>query len=93
MIYWLLQRGADPSLAYYQGKPVKRTSTSTIETIFWYPDHPLQRDWQRRCQQWLLQRGYRRPPLPKYLREMRIDSKLPVEEKDVPLILPPTTKD
>jgi hypothetical protein len=93
MIYWLLRHGADPSVTYYQEKPVQRPDSTVIATIFWYPSKLPDPVWQRRCQQWLVQRGFKRPPLPKYLYDLRKEVGFPVEENDVPLILPPTTKD
>ncbi|OAX57054.1 ankyrin repeat domain-containing protein [Xanthomonas graminis] len=72
--YWLIQHGAD-----YGGYVV-------IEAVFWHPGNPNDPTWQRKCQQWLLQHGYKRPPLPKNYRDMRKAFGFPYEEKDIPLL-------
>ena len=58
----------------------------TIEAIFWYPVKPEGLELQRKCQQWLLQRGYKRPAISNYYRDMRKDFGFPYEEKDIPLL-------
>jgi hypothetical protein len=57
-----------------------------IESIFWRPGNPKDPSWQRKCQQWLLQHGYKRPPLPDNFRDMRKSFGLPYDEKDIPLL-------
>jgi uncharacterized protein len=81
--YWLLQHGADPGL----GEPPPRPKyQSVIKNIFWHPGDPTNPEWQRKCQQWLLQHGYERQPMPKSLRDMRQNLGFPYEESDVPLL-------
>ncbi|CTP85673.1 hypothetical protein A6R71_09330 [Xanthomonas translucens pv. arrhenatheri] len=72
--YWLIQHGAD-----YGDEVV-------IEAVFWHPGNPNDPTWQRKCQQWLLQHGYKRPPLPENYRSMRKAFGFPYEEKDIPLL-------
>jgi ankyrin repeat protein len=83
-VYWLLEHGADPSVDYMINQPTPRRSR-TIEAIFWSPVKPGWLEWQAKCQQWLLQHGYKRPPMPDVYRDMRKDFGLPSEEKDIPL--------
>ena len=83
-VYWLLEHGADPSIDYMINQPTPRRSR-TIEAIFWSPVKPKGLAWQARCQQWLLQHGYKRPAMPDVYRDMRKDFGLPSEEKDIPL--------
>ncbi|WP_087960731.1 ankyrin repeat domain-containing protein [Lysobacter antibioticus] len=79
--YWLLQHGANPD-----NDSEDPRFKATINSIFWYPSKPGYVDWQRKCQQWLLARGYKRPPMPEYLRDMRKAFGYPHEEKDIPLL-------
>lgn len=72
--YWLIQHGA------------KFNDEAVIEAIFWHPGNPDDPTWQRKCQQWLLQHGYKRPPLPENYRSMRKAFGFPYEEKDIPLL-------
>jgi len=85
--YWLLQHGADPSLVYEYEKPVHRMDSHMVQSMFWYPAPPISSDWQRKCQLWLLQHGYKRPPLSEQYRKMRQDFGVPSNEQDVPLPL------
>lgn len=71
--HWLLEHGA---------KPTKYT----IEAIYWRPTKLKDPVWQRRCQQWLLQRGIQRPPMPEGIRSMREAFGFPTDEKDIPLL-------
>ena len=71
--HWLLEHGARPE-------------QYTLESIFWHPGNPEDPVWQRRCQQWLLQRGYQRPPMPDSYRRMREAFGFPTDEKDIPLL-------
>ncbi|WP_158883393.1 ankyrin repeat domain-containing protein [Rhodanobacter sp. L36] len=88
--YWLLQHGADPTIDAYIPPPQPAPPRHRIiEDIFWYPTDPKNSShisWQRKCQQWLLQRGFKRPPLPDDYRDMRKTFGLPYEEKDIPLL-------
>lgn len=86
MVWYLLQHGADPELHYgFHGKQRTRDSYA-IQAIFWYPAKPQFQADQRKCQQWLLQRGYTRPPLEKGYRELRQSLGKPTSEQDVPLL-------
>ena len=71
--HWLLEHGATPE-------------KYTIESVFWHPGNPKDPTWQRHCQQWLLQRGYKRPPMPEGYRRMREAFGFPTDEKDIPLL-------
>ncbi|MCC5063254.1 ankyrin repeat domain-containing protein [Xanthomonas campestris] len=85
-VYWLLQHGADPTIEFAYGNPVHLKDSGIIEAIFWHPGNPKDPQWQRQCQQWLLKRGYERPPLPENYRSMRKAFHFPTEEKDIPLL-------
>lgn len=90
-VYWLLQHGADPKKAAMLDPipPSTEPRYSIVESVFWYPTSPKRADWlawQRKCQQWLLSHGYKRPPLPEDYRDMRKAFGLPYEEKDIPLL-------
>lgn len=84
--YWLLQHGAAPDITFSDENPVNRQDSPVIESIFWHPGDPASPDWQRKCQQWLLQHGYQRPPMPDHYRTMRKNFGFPYEEKDIPLL-------
>lgn len=71
--HWLLEHGAKPT-------------EYTVEAIYWHPGNPKDPTWQRRCQKWLLQRGYERPSMPKGMRKLREAFGFPTEEKDIPLL-------
>lgn len=86
MAYWLLQHGADPTVTYDYDQLIKRSDSHPIEAIFWHPGNPTNPEWQRKCQQWLLQRGYERPPMPEHYRRMRKNLAFPYEEQDIPLL-------
>lgn len=81
-VYWLLQHGADPKLGSL-GDPIRYP---VLEDIFWHPGNPKNPKWQRLCQQWLLQHGYQRPPMPQHYREMRQNLGFPYEESQIPLL-------
>jgi len=90
-VYWLLQHGADPKKAATLDPvpPSTEPRYSVVESVFWYPTDPKKLeaiDWQRKCQQWMLGHGYKRPPLPEDYRDMRKTFGLPYEEKDIPLL-------
>ncbi|MCC4620808.1 ankyrin repeat domain-containing protein [Xanthomonas cassavae CFBP 4642] len=72
--YWLINHGASFS------------DERVISAIFWHPGNPTEPTWQRKCQQFLLQRGIQRPPLPENYRSMRKAFGFPSEEKDIPLL-------
>lgn len=79
--YWLLEHGANPD-----SDSDDPTYKSTINAIFWHPGNPKNPLWQRKCQQWLLQHGYKRPPLPEQFRDMRERLGFPHEESQIPLL-------
>ena len=81
-VYWLLQHGADPRAGAH-GNPLRYP---IIDDIFWHPGGPQVEKWQRLCQQWLLQHGYQRTPMPEHYRKMRKTYGFPSEEKDIPLL-------
>ncbi|MEA9898228.1 ankyrin repeat domain-containing protein [Xanthomonas campestris pv. raphani] len=85
-VYWLLQHGADPTIEFAYGNPVHLKDSGIIEAIFWHPGNPKDPQWQRQCQQWLLKRGYERPPLQENYRSMRKAFHFPSEEKEIPLL-------
>ncbi|HUA80006.1 MAG TPA: ankyrin repeat domain-containing protein [Dyella sp.] len=90
-VYWLLQHGADPKSAAIANPipPATEPRYPVIESIFWYPTDPKKLeaiDWQRKCQQWMLGHGYKRPPLSTPFRDWRKTFGLPYEEKDIPLL-------
>ena len=77
-VYWLLEHGANPDN--------DNERKSTINAIFWHSGNPDDRTWQRKCQQWMLKRGYKRPPLGRNYRSMRQDLGFPHEERKIPLL-------
>lgn len=79
--YWLLQHGANPD-----NDDPDPTYKTTINSIFWYPSKPEHVEWQRKCQQWLLEHGYKRTPMPPSIKDMRKSFGYPTEEKDIPLL-------
>ena len=86
MAHWLLERGADPTLDYSYRKPVRNPDSHVIEAIYWHPGDPDDPTWQRKCQQWLLERGHERPPMPEHYRRMRERLGFPHEEARIPLL-------
>lgn len=86
MAHWLLERGADPTLDYASRKPVQNPDSHAIEAIFWHPGTPDDPTWQRKCQQWLLEHGYERPPMPEHYRRMRERLGFPHEEAQISLL-------
>lgn len=85
--YWLLQHGADPTIdAFINPLPPAPPRHRIIEAIFWHPGNPSDSRWQRLCQQWLLQHGFKRPPMPDAYREMRKSFGFPFDEKNIPLL-------
>ncbi|HEY8670180.1 MAG TPA: ankyrin repeat domain-containing protein [Terriglobales bacterium] len=86
--YWLLQHGADPTVRdpLIQSLFPAPPRYLAVEDIFWHPTNPSDPSWQRKCQQWLLQHGFKRPPLPEAYRDLRKTFGLPYEEKDIPLL-------
>jgi hypothetical protein len=82
--YWLLEHGADPKALDRRDGTAHRYPF--VEDVFWHPTHPRMNGWKRKCQQWLLQRGFSRPPMPDGLRKWRKDLGMPYKEKDIPLL-------
>lgn len=84
--YWLLEHGADPTP---KGSlpPSQDHRSLIIESIFWKPMKPDSkgREWQVKCQQWLLARGYKRPPMPEHYRRDREAFGYEIDESKVPL--------
>lgn len=86
---WLLHHGADPVQAgsvFKQLPPPAPHRDPIIEAIFWHPGNPNDPSWQRKCQHWLLDHGFSRPPMPQNYRTMRRNLGFPFEEKDIPLL-------
>lgn len=88
-VYWLLTHGADPeavgSLLRQQPPPAPKRNL-IVESIYWHPGNPGDPTWQRKCQHWLREHGYPRPPMPDSYRTMRKDLGFPYEEKEIPLL-------
>ena len=84
--YWLLEHGADPTP---KGSlpPSQDHRSLIIESIFWKPMKPGSKgsEWQVKCQQWLLARGYKRPPMPEHYRRDREAFGYETDESKVPL--------
>ncbi len=86
-VYWLLQHGADPSKKMIApARSANEGRMPILESIFWLPVKPQMIEWQRKCQRLLTGRGIRRPPMPAYLKQKRLQLNLPSEEKDIPLL-------
>lgn len=87
--YWLLTHGANPEVV---GNLLKQPPAPAphrnliVESIYWHPGNPNDPTWQRKCQHWLRDHGYSRPPLPESYRSMRKDLGFPYQEKDIPLL-------
>lgn len=84
-VYWLLKHGAD--LAPEIGLSSSQEHRSLIiESIFWKPMDPGEgREWQIKCQQWVLSKGFKRPPLPDHYRRDREAFGFETDESKVPL--------
>ena len=86
MAHWLMEHGADPTLEYVLGEPVRSSNADPIEAVFWHPVDQRDPSWQRKCQQWLLAHGHQRPPMPNHYRVMRRNLGFPHEEDRIPLL-------
>ncbi len=84
--FWLLEHGADPTINHLRHPGAPPDQSHIIDDIFWYPSQPDFIEWQRKCQQWLLARGHKRPPMPERIRRMRQAFGYPSEEKEIPLL-------
>lgn len=89
-VYWLLEQGADPGLEYHGGLATppfsSHAASPTIEAIFWKPMKVgIGREWQTRCQRWVMAKGFSRPPMPEYHRKDREAFGYETDESKVPL--------
>jgi ankyrin repeat protein len=84
-VYWLLQHGADPSVMLKSsiGEPDRMF---IAEHIYWGITTPDLLPWQKKCQQWLVDRNIPRPPMPEGIRQKREAFGFPTREEDVPLL-------
>jgi hypothetical protein len=83
--YWLLQKGADPNPRNFL-PPSQSHRSLILESIFWKPMDPGEgREWQIKCQQWVLSKGFKRPPLPDHYRRDREAFGFETDESKVPL--------
>jgi hypothetical protein len=81
--HWLLEHGAGPP----KEGPLPPEFRHVVDSVYWFPSNsagPI--EWQKKCQQWLMQRGIQRPPMPEHFRRMRKDLGFPYEEQDIPLL-------
>ncbi|WP_259175550.1 ankyrin repeat domain-containing protein [Xanthomonas campestris] len=85
-VFWLLEHGADPRIEYSGDIPLAKMDSRTISSIYWHPGNPQDPRWQKKCQEWLLARGYVRPAMPEHYKRMRKAFHLPSEEKEIPLL-------
>ena len=85
--YWLLEHGADPTLELAplpgSGQPARQLM---VEDIYWEITTPDLLPWQRKCQQWLIERNIPRPPMPGNILKKRAAFGYPTDEKDIPLL-------
>jgi len=85
--YWLLQHGADPTLPRRDPRTSKEPIRMTmVEDIYWLMTTPDNLPWQKKCQQWLIERGIERPPMPESIRGQREAFGFPTREDDIPLL-------
>jgi len=89
-VHWLLERGADPGLEYHGDLATppfsSHTASPTIRAIFWKPMKAgVGREWQTKCQRWVLAKGFSRPPIPKNYRKDREAFGYEIDESKVPL--------
>lgn len=84
-VYWLLEHGADPSVMLKSsiGEPDRMF---VAEHIYWGITTPDLLPWQKKCQQWLIERNIPRPPMPDGIRQKREAFGFPTREEDVPLL-------
>lgn len=85
--YWLLERGADPTIAQRISDDSKTPPRQMmVEDIYWEITTPDLLPWQKKCQQWLIDRGIPRPPMPEHIRRKREAFGFPTKEEDIPLL-------
>lgn len=83
--YWLLEHGADPAIAKPEGSS-QPGRQKMVEDIYWEITTPDNLPWQKKCQQWLIERNIPRPPMPEHIRRKREAFKFPSREEDIPLL-------
>lgn len=83
--YWLLEHGADPAIAKPEGSS-QPGRQKMVEDIYWEVTTPDNLPWQKKCQQWLIERNIPRPPMPEHIRRKREAFKFPSREEDIPLL-------
>ncbi|MGF1576930.1 MAG: ankyrin repeat domain-containing protein [Cyanophyceae cyanobacterium] len=77
-VHWLLEHGADPTVRVSGRYHPPGGSMPVVEDIYWWPvssDEMI--EWQRKCQDWLRQRGIERPPQPERIVKFRRSRGLP----------------
>lgn len=85
--YWLLEHGADPTIAERVPQNSGKTPRQLmVEDIYWEITTPDNLPWQKKCQQWLADRNIPRPPMPEHIRRKREAFKFPSREEDIPLL-------
>lgn len=85
--YWLLEHGADPTIPEQVSEsPGKSARQLMVEDIYWEITTPDNLPWQKKCQQWLIERNIPRPPMPEHIRRKREAFKFPSKEEDIPLL-------
>ncbi|MBT2767892.1 ankyrin repeat domain-containing protein [Stenotrophomonas sp. ISL-67] len=85
--YWLLKHGADPTIMLtppkVSGKPDRMIMA---EHIYWGITTPDLLSWQKKCQQWLVERNIPQPSMPDGIRQKREAFGFPTKEEDIPLL-------
>lgn len=85
--YWLLEHGADPTIPEHVSESSGRSARQLmVEDIYWEITTPDNLPWQKKCQQWLIERNIPRPPMPEHIRRKREAFKFPSREEDIPLL-------
>jgi hypothetical protein len=73
---WLLEHGADPGYRIESAAAPNRIGAQpVVENIYWWPVHtgqyPALAQAQRKCQDIIAARGFKAPPEPEHLRQLR----------------------
>lgn len=85
--YWLLEHGADPTIPEHVSESSGKSARQLmVEDIYWEITTPDNLPWQKKCQQWLIERNIPRPPMPEHIRRKREAFKFPSKEEDIPLL-------
>ncbi|QKW58991.1 ankyrin repeat domain-containing protein [Stenotrophomonas sp. NA06056] len=85
--YWLLEHGADPTIPEHASESSGKSARQLmVEDIYWEITTPDNLPWQKKCQQWLIERNIPRPPMPEHIRRKREAFKFPSKEEDIPLL-------